>query len=79
MTANEPVTSQQLEDALHALKESRDRVVACLWTMVPLAERLAAEGDPLARYLLEELEAANDAMKSENIGAGALLAQANDA
>jgi hypothetical protein len=68
--------AQQLEDQLRALTESRDRVIERLLTMVAWAETRAAEGDVLARFLLEELEAANDAMKSENIAAGAVLAEA---
>jgi recombinational DNA repair protein RecR len=68
--------AHHLEGQLRALKESHDRVIERLWTMVALAEKRAAEGDALARYLLEELEAAHDAMKSENIAAGAVLAEA---
>jgi hypothetical protein len=44
--------------------------------MVALAEKRAAAGDALAAYLLEELNAAHDAMVSENIAAGAVLAEA---
>jgi hypothetical protein len=65
-----------LEGQLRALKESHDRVIERLWTMVAWAEKRAAEGDVLARYLLDELEAAQDAMESENIAAGAVLAEA---
>jgi hypothetical protein len=71
--------TEALEAQLRALKESHDRVIERLWAMVALAEKRAAEGDVRARYLLEELEAAHTAMKSENIAAGAVLAEANDA
>jgi hypothetical protein len=71
--------ARQLKAQLRALTESRDRVIERLWTMVAWAEKRAEESDVLARYLLDELEAANDTMKSENIAAGAVLAQANDA
>jgi hypothetical protein len=41
-----------------------------------LVEQLAAEGNPTARYLLDELDKSETALKAENIAAAALVADA---
>ena len=59
---------------LQALSAGRYRVVEALFALVPLIKQLA-EDDATARHLLAELEAAQDAMKAENMGAASFVAE----
>jgi hypothetical protein len=43
---------------------------------VPLVEKMADEGDSLARYVISEYDTARLAMQSENVAASAYLAEA---
>ena len=61
-------------EQLHGLSASRRRVDEMLLMMPALVERLADDGDPLARYLVEEFEKAWDIMVSENMSAAQLVA-----
>ncbi|CAN5521128.1 hypothetical protein BH20ACT21_BH20ACT21_24340 [soil metagenome] len=61
---------------LEALKQTHDRVTEVMLMMEPLVRVMAAEGNPLAGYVIDQLEEARVAMKSENVGAGAFLAEA---
>lgn len=45
--------------------------------MEPLVETLADEGNSLAAYLVGQLAEARTAMQSENVAAGAFLAEAS--
>lgn len=46
--------------------------------MVPLVEQLATEGNSLARYLVAELERAEEAMALANMDAHAFLEEKTD-
>ena len=62
-------------ETLEALKQSHRRYVAVLETCAALVERQASQGDPLAKYVISELDAAATAMKSENVAGHAFLAE----
>ena len=64
---------KQLEQ-MQSLTASRGRVTEVLLLMVPLV-RLAAESDPLARYLVGEFDRAWDVMASENMSAAEFVAE----
>ena len=53
---------------IQALSAGRYRVVEALYALVPVIRRLA-EDDAAARHLLAELEAAEDGMRAETMGA----------
>ncbi len=61
---------------LRALKKSRDHVFEVWMAMELFCEQRAADGDDLAASLVGELKKARTAMKSENVAAGAFLADA---
>jgi hypothetical protein len=61
-------------EQLEALKTSHRRVLEVLGMCVPLVMRQANQGDPLAKFVLEELEAAQTARDAENVAASSLLA-----
>ena len=63
----------QADAQLMALKGTRDRVIEIKDLMVPLVERMAAEGNSLARYLVAELERAEDAMALASMDGHAFL------
>ena len=62
---------------LQALEQTHDRVTEVMTMMEPLVRVMAAEGNPLAAYVIDQLEEARTAMQSENVAAGAFLAEAN--
>ena len=67
----------QLEQ-LQALKATRDRVLEVKERMVPLVEQMAAEGDPLAKYLISELKKAEEAMTLANMDAHNFIEERTD-
>lgn len=67
--------SERLE-TLEALEQTHGRVLEVMLMMEPLVRVMAAEGNPLAAYLVDQLDEARTAMKSENVAAGAFLAEA---
>lgn len=64
-------------ETLEALDRARRRYVAVLETCAALVEQQASQGDPLAKYVISELDAAATAMKSENVAGHAFLAEAS--
>jgi hypothetical protein len=69
------LTENERLEHLEALRSTNRRVLELMTMMEPLVEKLALQGDPLAAYLVDELEKARTAMKSENIAAHAFLAE----
>ena len=61
---------------LEALKQSHARVLEVMFMMEPLVRVMAAEGNPLASYVIDQLEEARIAMQSENVAASSFLAEA---
>ena len=61
-------------EQLEALKTSHRRILEVLGMCAALVER-QADNDPLAKYVLEELEAASTALEAENVAASGLLAE----
>lgn len=62
-------------EQLSALKATHKRVLEVMLMMVPLVERQAHQGDPLARYLVDELDVAETARKAEHVAASDLIAE----
>ena len=61
---------------LDALEQSRRGYLAVLVTCALLVERQANQGDPLAKYVVDELDKAEIALKAENMAGHAFLAEA---
>ena len=61
---------------LEALEQTHGRVLEAMMMMEPLVRVMAAEGNPLATFVIDQLEEARTAMQSENVAAGAFLAEA---
>ena len=61
---------------LEALKQSHACVLEVMFMMEPLVRVMAAEGNPLASYVIDQLEEARIAMQSENVAASSFLAEA---
>ncbi len=55
-------------EQLSALKASHRRILEVMGMCAALVER-QADNDPLAKYVLDELEAAQTALEAENIAA----------
>jgi len=62
-------------EQLEALRATHKRVLEVMLMMVPLIEKQASSGDPLARYLVDELEVAETARKAEHVAASDLIAE----
>jgi hypothetical protein len=69
-------TMAQLQQ-IQALKAARDRIDEVLWMMVPVVQELAAEGNSVARYLVEEFDKAQDTLKLTNLAAHTFLEDSN--
>ena len=63
-------------EVLGALNESRRRYLAALTTCASLVERQANQGDPLAKYVIGELDKAEIALKAENMAGHAFVDEA---
>ena len=63
-------------EVLNALNESRRRCLATLTTCASLVERQANQGDPLAKYVIRELDKAEVALQAENMAGHAFLDEA---
>ena len=63
-------------EVLDALEQSYRRYVEVLEVCAALVERQANQGDPLAGFVVGQLHEATIAMKSENVGGHAYLAEA---
>ena len=66
------MSMKQLEQ-LAALAEARDRVLELREMCVPLVGQLAAEGNSLARYIVDQLELAEQAMALASMDGHAFL------
>ncbi len=62
-------------EQLSALRATHKRVLEVRGLMVPLIEMQANLGDPLAKYLIHELEKAEIARQAEHVAASDLLAE----
>ena len=60
-------------EQLMALCSAHHRKLEVMGMCIPLVEKLAAEGDSLARYLLGQLDQANTVLQSENIAGHELV------
>ena len=70
------MTETERLEVLDALESSHRRYVEVLEICAALVERQAGLGDPLAKYVADQLQEATIAMKSENVGGHAFLAEA---
>jgi hypothetical protein len=67
----------ELDQALRSLQESHHAFVLALLDMVPVVRTAAEEGDPLAKVVFAQYEAARIGMQAENIAASTVVAEAN--
>ena len=63
-------------EVLGALNGSHRRYLAALTTCASLVERQANQGDPLAKFVIGELDKAEIALKAENMAGHAFLDEA---
>lgn len=64
-----------LDLAAAALRSSKGRVLAAALMCAAYLRELAADGDPVAASLVQDLDAAFDEMRAERIGAASLIAE----
>jgi len=64
-------------EQLEALRESHRRVLETLDICAAYVDHRADEGDTLARFLKQKVDAAFDGMNAENIAATTMLEEAN--
>ena len=64
-------------EQLEALRESHRRVLGTLDVCAAYVDHRADEGDTLARFLKQKVDAAFDGMNAENIAATTMLEEAN--
>ena len=62
-------------EQLEALRATHKRVLEVMGMMTPLIEMQARLGDPLAKYLIDELEVAETARQAEHVAASGLIAE----
>ena len=63
-------------ELLNALKQSHRRYLTVLQTCASLVERQASQGDPLAKFVLSELDKAEIALQAENMAGHAFVDEA---
>ena len=64
-------------EMLNALKQSHRRYLAALETCASLVERQANQGDPLAKYVIGELDKAGIALRAENMAGRSFVDEAS--
>ena len=61
---------------LSALKQSHRRYLEALGSCASLVERQANQGEPFAKYVIEELDKSEIGLKAENMAGHAFLDEA---
>jgi hypothetical protein len=70
--------NDDLDAISQSLRDSKSRVIASALAAAAYVRLLASQGDPVAVTLVQDLDAAFDEMRAENIAAGSMIAERKD-